>query len=209
MAPVFTPGSIKLFTVTTGVDLDATGYTIELCCQHSSFGDFATIRDIGINTFGGFSNLAPGTYTLTLGAIASNCFTPNNPRTVTVTAGATTETTFNVTCGALPTTGSIRVKTVTTGESLDPNGYTVTTSKTINLPIGINTSTTISGFTPGVQSVQIGDIAPNCATTNNLTKELCRNCKAPNGRKEDAVDRISHSSTQAQKNDHVSKRTRY
>lgn len=28
----------------------------------------------------------------------------------------------------------------------------------------------------------------NCAITNNLTKELCRNCKAPNGRKENAVD---------------------
>src|SRR5207253_4663090 len=59
--------------------------------------------------------------------IAANCtVSGQNPRTVTVPTSGTT-TTFSITCTALPPpTGDLTVTAATSGQDLDPDGYTVT-----------------------------------------------------------------------------------
>jgi hypothetical protein len=93
--PAPTTGAVKVVTVTTGTLPDPTGYTLTV----SLGGGFVESTEIGINGFRTFTR-SPGSYTVTLGGIASNCTTTGNPRTVTVTAGVTTEETFNVSCPA-------------------------------------------------------------------------------------------------------------
>src|SRR5205823_14079816 len=60
-------------------------------------------------------------------ALPSYCtVSGQNPRTVTVATSGTT-TTFTITCAALPPpTGDLTFTNSTTGQDLDPDGYTVT-----------------------------------------------------------------------------------
>ena len=97
-----TTGTIRVATSTTGALPDPTGYTLGV----TTSSGLVEGTNIGINSFGIFTR-APGSYTVTLGDIASNCTTTSNPRTVTVTAGAQTETTFNVACPASGAPGSL------------------------------------------------------------------------------------------------------
>jgi PKD repeat protein len=62
------------------------------------------------------------------------------------------------------TTGDLTVTTTTTGQNLDPDGYTVTVNA-VNQPIGINGSTTITGLPSGDLTVALGGVASNCSVT--------------------------------------------
>jgi Tol biopolymer transport system component len=67
------------------------------------------------------AGLLPGDYSLML-RVRRNCqIAGDNPRPVTVAVGQTTDLAFSVTCVAA--TGALRVRTVTTGVDLDPDGY--------------------------------------------------------------------------------------
>lgn len=155
-----TKGSIEVTTVTQGNpdDLDD-GYTVAIGA--------AAATVIGINATETYAQLAPGDHAVTLGDIAPNCTLDDgdNPRTLTVVAGQTTQTTFNLTCA--PTTGSIQVTTVTQGDAqdLDPDGYTVTIGQVAATAIGINATETYTPFQPGVYSVTLGDIDGTCRVT--------------------------------------------
>jgi hypothetical protein len=67
------------------------------------------------------SGLAPGNYILTLSVLRNCRVDGDNTRAVTVLEGQTAELTFAITCVAA--TGALRVKAVTTGVDLDPDGY--------------------------------------------------------------------------------------
>lgn len=88
-----TTGQIAVTTVTTGTDLDPDGYTITVD------GDAGPA--IGVNATVTVPNLTAGTYSVGLSGNAANCAVANNPRDVTVTAGATSPAQFNVTCTSL------------------------------------------------------------------------------------------------------------
>src|SRR6266550_2053154 len=97
-------GSLRVTTRTTGSSLDGDGYTVTV--------DGSTSQPITINNSTGvtFAGLSVGDHTVQLTGVAGNCsVTAPNPRTVTVTAGATAPTAFAVSCTAL--TGSLRVTT--------------------------------------------------------------------------------------------------
>ena len=83
-------------TTTTGGALDATGYTVTLCCIQST----TRTKPIETNGENFFVGLLPGTYTLTLGDIASNCTTPNNPVQVSTGYGMVDIRPFYVSCRA-------------------------------------------------------------------------------------------------------------
>jgi len=84
-------GSIAISASTTGEDLDADGYEILV--------DGGAPSAIGINGSMTAGGLAPGDYSVELQDEAFNCnVAGNNPRIVTVTAGAETQITFDVTC---------------------------------------------------------------------------------------------------------------
>lgn len=88
-------GSLTVSTATTGLSLDLDGYTIAL--------DGGGTRTIGANDNVTFDQLEARDYAVELGDVASNCtVSGDNPRTVSVPAGSTRETSFAISCTALP-----------------------------------------------------------------------------------------------------------
>src|SRR5436305_8048181 len=111
-----TTGNLAVTTNTTGSNLEPDGYTLTV--------DGGQSKAIGINNTVTISGLSPGNHSVQLNGVAQNCTVTSNPRTVSITVGNTTATTFSVSCA--PTTGSLAVTTNTTGSNLDPDGYTLT-----------------------------------------------------------------------------------
>ncbi len=63
----------------------------------------------------------------------------------------------------VPTTGTLQVTTVTSGDTLDWDGYTLTVGEAEWGVIGLNDIFTISGLAEGEQWVELGDVAVNCS----------------------------------------------
>ena len=147
-------GTLVLSVVTTGEDLDPDGYLASL--------NGGVDQPIGINGTITLTSVAAGQRTVALSDVADNCsVTGDNPRTVTVPAGGTVQTTFVVVCTSL--TGSVQVTTVTTGSDLDPDGYSVLVNGGLGRAIGVNATVTIPGVEPGDRSVELLNLASNCS----------------------------------------------
>ena len=87
-----TTGSLRISTTTTGADLDPDGYAFAV--------DGATSQPIGINTTANVL-VSAASHTVQLSGVMGNCSVGGtNPQTVTVSAGATAEVSFAVTCAA-------------------------------------------------------------------------------------------------------------
>jgi len=139
---VATTAVIEVAAVTSGIDLDPDGYTVQV--------DGGASRALAVSGTIRFEGLGAGSHTVTMTGAAANCpIAPDNPRTVNVTTGAVTRDTartkFQVTCGAA--TGSIQVTTATAGMDLDPDGYTVLLDNGQQRPLGDNGTTVIEGVT--------------------------------------------------------------
>lgn len=146
-------GSIEVTSITVGDPTDPDGYALTV--------DGET-RPIATNTSVTVSDLAPGDHQLELGGIAPQCALAGpNPRTVAVAGGLPTQVTLQVECG--PPAGSIQVITGTTGESPDPDGYTVALDGGAGQPIGANGSLAFSSVSRGEHSVRLTGLAPDCA----------------------------------------------
>ncbi len=159
-------GSIEVATSTTGDDLDPDGYTCRL-------DGGAHSRAIGTNDTEVMSDLATGDHTVELAetSIADNCTVGgDNPRTVTVQANQTAEVTFNVTCA--PLTGALEVTTVTVGDTLDPDGYTVTLDDATTEAIAINGIVTFLALEPGSHNVELDGVAKNCSVNGDNRQTL-------------------------------------
>jgi Tol biopolymer transport system component len=59
-------------------------------------------------------------------------------------------------------TGSIEITTTTTGQDIDPDGYTAAVDAGQSMALGINATVLFSGLSPRSHSVQISGIARNC-----------------------------------------------
>ena len=92
------PGSLRVTTATTGVDLDASGYTVDIRLQGASSATRTTVSTNGTVTFSG---LFPGAYLLTLFDVTPNCqAVMPSPRLAAVAAGSETSVTLDVRCDA-------------------------------------------------------------------------------------------------------------
>jgi alpha-tubulin suppressor-like RCC1 family protein len=86
-------GQIRVASSTTGLSVDPDGYTVVL--------DDGDGHPIPINGTLLLEEVAPGNHTLTLTGVARNCrIEGEQPVTVLVNAGATTDASFTVTCDA-------------------------------------------------------------------------------------------------------------
>jgi hypothetical protein len=114
--------------------------------------------------------LPGGSYDVRLLAVPAYCRVEGEAeRHIDVTAGETTDITFEVDCG---TTG-ILITTATTGTDLDVDGYRVAISGvdengiqvtgTDSMPVGSNDTMTVSGLTPGEYRLLLAGLAPNCS----------------------------------------------
>src|SRR5206468_2250745 len=129
-----TTGSLKVTTSTTGSNLDPDGYTVVV--------DGSQSQAIGINSSVTFSGLSTGNHSVQLSGLAQNCTVSSNPRTVSITAGTTTATTFSVSCTGT-TTGTLSVTTATTGQNI-PAGYTLNVTGP-SFPTGASTPINANG----------------------------------------------------------------
>src|SRR5436190_22784548 len=164
---VATTAVIEVVAVTSGIDLDPDGYTVQL--------DGGTSQMLAVSGTTRFEGLGAGSHTVTLTGAAANCpVAPDNPRAVSVTTGAvkrdTARTTFQVTCGAA--TGSIQVTAATAGIDLDPNGYAVQVDGTsLRQLLGAGTAT-FDGLAGGDHSVVLSGAAGNCTVAGDNPRTL-------------------------------------
>ena len=146
-------GAISVRISTSGDAVDPDGYRLTL--------DGRPAESVGVNATRELTDLPPGEHDLTLDGVALNCaIQGDNPRRVSVPAAGTAEIAFQVFCAAL--TGTIAVITRTTGESLDPDGFTLRVDgDTRQVPR--DTRVAITEVSAGDHSVELSDVASNCA----------------------------------------------
>lgn len=149
-----TTGSLAITTATSGPEPDADGYAITI--------DGGAEAAIGTNATLHRDSLDPGDHSVRLTGLAANCAVEGeNPRSVLVSAGATADASFAITCAA--TTGSLTITTTTTGSSPDPDGYTVSVDGGTGQAIGINATIDVTSLTAGTHTVTLAGVAANCA----------------------------------------------
>src|SRR5439155_794488 len=152
-----TTGSLTVTTSTTGSNLDPDGYTVTVDGNQKA---------IGINNSVTFSGLSPGNHSVQLNGLAQNCTVSSNPRTVSITAGSTTKTTFSVGCTA--PTGTLKVTTSTSG-SVPTSNYKVTVDGNAASAQQIapnNGSVTFSNLSATGHSVALSGFPANCTVTS-------------------------------------------
>jgi Tol biopolymer transport system component len=146
-------GSIEVASITTGESTDPDGYSVAI--------DGGEGRSIGPNATLALPEVPAGAHELTLAGIAPNCAAVgSNPRTVTVIAGDAVRITFQVSC-SVPT-GRVEVTITTTGESPDPDGYSVALDGGPGRAVEPDAAVAFSGVSAGVHQVELDGIAPNC-----------------------------------------------
>jgi hypothetical protein len=168
--PPPTTGSLDITAATTGSQPDPDDYL--------SITDNQIERVLGINQTIRLNNLSAGQHSVFLDGVAENCTVSGaNPRTVTITGGAVSNTTFSVTCGTgggggsggseppPPSTGDLDVTTVTTGSRLDPDDYLSVLDGSRETVIGINETVRITGLSAGSHTITLDGVAGNCTVT--------------------------------------------
>jgi probable HAF family extracellular repeat protein len=152
-----TTGSIEATSTTSGPSPDPDGYIITI-----DGADRGPLAVSGAVSLGG---LAPGSHTVGLSGIAANCQVQggDNPRTVTVTVGASTTAAFTIVCSAPPeSNGTLRITTSTGGSDPDADGYAFAVDDGTLQPIGVNATVTLANVAAGAHTVRLGGLAPNC-----------------------------------------------
>jgi len=150
-------GAIEVSTATSGPGTDPDGYALVL--------DGGDRGPVGLNATTILGAIQAGPRSVGLAALAANCqVSGENPRTVTVVAGETVQVAFAVTCGVPgPTIGSLEISVSTTGPEQDSDGYRVTMDGAASQPIGTNAIITLANVSAVQHTVQLGELAPNCA----------------------------------------------
>jgi len=160
-------GSVRVTTTTDGADLDADGYTVRVNGGDGSY----PVASNGLVTIDGLTGASD---TLWLQGVATNCaVVGDNPRTVSVTTGGqtrdTVQTVFAVNCVA--TTGALTVVVETSGEVLDPDGYTLIVASDCDYwycadlqryQVGGNEVVTIPSLPVDAYYLWMEDVARNC-----------------------------------------------
>lgn len=148
-------GAVRVIAVTAGRDLDPDGYVVTVAGRAQA---------VGVNDQVTVTGVPAGAATTELTGVAPNC-TPqgSNPRTISVTAGSTVETTFQVACLG---TGSLQVTVTTTGQDIDPDGYTVTAGDSAR-SIPVSGQVTVGGLQEGAVAVALTGVAFNCAVAGS------------------------------------------
>ena len=87
----------------------------------------------------------------------------DNPRSITIVAGASVTAAFEVVCTAPPSdTGTLKITTATGGLDQDPDGYSFGIDAGATQSIGLNATTTITNVAAGAHAVRLSGTAGNC-----------------------------------------------
>jgi hypothetical protein len=152
-----TTGGLQITAATSGPSPDSDGYTIIV-----DGSDRGTLEVSGAATLDG---LTPGTHAVGLSGIAANCQVQgDNPRSITVTIGASATAAFAIICAPPPAiAGTIRITTSTSGADLDADGYAFAVNGGTTQPIGISTTASLASVAAGAHIVRLSGLAGNCS----------------------------------------------
>lgn len=157
-----TTGAVEVQVTTTGSGTDADGYSVAV--------DGGTGVPVTVNDTVVIPGIQSGTRSVELGGLDATCAVQGtNPASVTVVAGDTASASFTVQCTAA-VTGTIRVTTTTTGESIDADGYQVDTNGD-TLAIEVNDTVYFEALPPADYDVTIDSVAANCTVADTTTQE--------------------------------------
>lgn len=146
-------GTLEVTSVTQGEALDPDGFALSLDARPAQW--------MGPNASLTLADLPSGTHTLTISGLAPNCaLSSPNPVTATVPAGGVTRVAFEVVCSA---PGALEIITATTGQELDPDGYTVSVEGGGGRTVPVEGQVTIADLLAGDHRVWLSGVAPNCA----------------------------------------------
>jgi Tol biopolymer transport system component len=171
-------------TVTTGSG-DLLAGRFEVTCVQNLGTVEATVTSSGVDVPGGYSLVLGDTMNETVAAngvtviggvpagdisaelvLPGNCtLQGENPRTLAVPFSDAVATSYAVLCG--PTEDMLEVMTSTTGEDLDPDGYSVVVNDTIIRPIGVNDAVSFSDLASGDHLVELTGVAANCTVSGD------------------------------------------
>lgn len=166
-------GTLRVVVTATGTPADPDGFDVLI--DDVDVGDIpaagGTLAD---------RNLDAGTYDVELDGVATNCTVGgDNPRTVTITNGDLTTTTFAVTCAAA-TTGTVTINTTTSGDNPDANGFQVSVAGGAAQAIAATGTLDVANVTVGDAPVLLTDIAGNCSVTEDNPTILTVTAAGPN-----------------------------
>ena len=145
-------GNLEITSITTGPEPDADGYTLTIDSETDiALGPNATVRRDG---------LEPGSHTVLLTGMATNCTLDDNPRTINISAGETETVSLQLTC--IATTGSLEITSSSSGPSPDLDGYSVTVDGINRGALEPTAHVTFDGLVPGDHQVGLSGVAGNC-----------------------------------------------
>ena len=146
------PADLQVVSVTTGVPLPD-GYTISLNGERLSHLDN--------NGSLLFDDLEAGEYTVELSVVPADCrVTGENPRTVILEGGTTTQSVFHVRC-IPPNSGTLLVKAATYGNG--PSNYEIILDDGLFVEtIADKALLTLFPVPIGIRSVAIGGVPADC-----------------------------------------------
>jgi hypothetical protein len=145
---------VEVMVATGGLDIDPNGYAVSV--------DGAPPLPISVNGTVRITRLSPGTHTVTLTGLVGNCAPPDatNPRSLDVPVGEVVPVAFSVTCGAAH--GVVEITAATSGNELDPNGYTVQLDGGAPQALPLNGTVRFGAVSGGAHTVTLADAAGNC-----------------------------------------------
>ena len=157
-------GDLRITTVTTDPDPDAAGYTLVV--------DGGEGVPVGVNGSSMVSNLAAGAHSVQLGGVPANCtLGGDNPASVTITSGTTTDLNFTVACAT--TTGNIQVSVTSSGEPADPDGYVASLDGAApGQAVAAGGNVRFTGATSGSHTIALSGVAPGCYVTGGPSQDV-------------------------------------
>jgi hypothetical protein len=150
LAPI--TGSLQLTVTTSGVDLDPDGYAVTL--------DSGQAYALPANGTLVLDSVYAGSHLLTVQGLTANCSAANNPRTVTVPSGGSLAVSIAVTC--VSNTGLVSIWMQTTGESPDPDGYTLNVDSVPVMHVPSNGGVSLGPLAVGPHTLTLSGVAGNC-----------------------------------------------
>jgi Tol biopolymer transport system component len=155
-------GALQLTTTTSGTPADPDGYRVSI--------DGGEAVPIGTNATLVVDTITPGDHSILLSEVSPECTAAGeNPRTLSVVAGSTTETTFSVSCS--PLTGRLQITSATLGSAPDADGYLVQIGAALERTLGANEAVALD-VAPGEQTLLLTGLAPGCAVTGENPRVL-------------------------------------
>jgi hypothetical protein len=155
-------GTLEVVASTSGANPDPDGYRVEVDAEPAR-----AVAPAGSTTF---PALPAGEHRVALSGVSANCAVADSAvRRVVIEAGQTDTIAFSITCDS--TSGSVQVRTVTSGEDLDPNGYAVLVD---DVPVATVSDTGVTEVPVAAvrHQVTLAGVTPNCIVAGDNPRSV-------------------------------------